>query len=49
MTKSNLGGKGSFHLHFHITVCHGEKPGKDLKEETWRQALKQKPWVNAAY
>jgi hypothetical protein len=31
-----------------VTVHQEEKPGEELKKETWRQELKQRTWRNTA-
>lgn len=43
------GGKCLFGLYLHVIVQHWGKAGQELKAGTWRQELKQKPWVKAAY
>lgn len=37
-----------FILHVWITIHHEEKSGQELKAETQRQELKQRPWRSAA-
>ena len=50
-SQSNLGGKGLFCLHFHITAHQQRKSGLELKFKAGnlRQELMQKPWRNDTY
>ena len=43
MTKSNLERNGLFHLR----AC--DPSSKEVRTESWRQRLKQKPWRNNVY